>query len=77
MSKNGIPKKSKTKGELIPVIIFEFNNAGNLWFTKDQYENIGGYRGTLKSMCISILDIIKVHKLLVNPQDMPTTEWEG
>ena len=71
-----IPKKSRTKGVLIPVIIFEFHNWASLWFTKDQFNQEGGYKGVLKSQCIPISEIKKLHKLAVNPMDMPTCDWE-
>lgn len=69
--------KSKTKGELIPSIIIEFYNMPDYVWSKDQWEDNGGYRGFLKSHGISILDIKKIHKVLLNPQDFPTTVWEG
>jgi len=73
-----IPKKSRTKGELIPTIIVEFNNGcPDYYLSKGQWEEIGGYRGFLKSHAISILDIMKVHTLLLNPSDFPTQAWEG
>jgi hypothetical protein len=71
-----IPKKSRTKGELIPSVIFEFRNWQNLWFTKDQYEENGGYRGILKSLEIPVGEVKKVHHLLLNPSDFPTDDWE-
>jgi len=71
-----IPKKSRTKGELIPVVIFEFHNWMNLWLHKGVYELEGGYKGCLKTFEIPIHEIKKVHHLLVNPKDYPTAEWE-
>ncbi len=73
-----IPKKSRTKGELIPAIIVEFNNGcPDYYLTKDQWKEFGGYKGFLKCNCISILDIKKIHKLLLNSSDFPTIAWEG
>ncbi len=69
--------KSKTKGELIPSIIVEFNNMPDYYWTMDQWNDIGGYKGFLKSQSLSILDIKKVHKLLLNPEDFPIYAWEG
>lgn len=71
-----IPKKSRTRGELIPAVIFEFHNWMNLWMTKKQYEAEGGYKGWIKSLQIPINEIKKVHHLLLNPKDFPTEEWE-
>ena len=71
-----IPKKSRTKGELIPVVIFEFRDWMNLWLTKEQYQDEGGYKGVLKTFAIPVGEIKKVHHLLVNPKDFPTAEWE-
>jgi hypothetical protein len=71
-------KKSRTTGELIPSVIIEFTGGqADYYWTKDQWDDIGGYKGFLKSHSMSILDIKKVHKLLLNPSDFPTTEWEG
>ena len=73
-----ILKKSRTRGELIPAIIVEFTNGvPDYYWTKDQWDDIGGYRGFLKSHEISILDIVKIHKLLLNPSDFPTEAWQG
>ena len=73
-----IPKKSRTKGELIPAIIVEFRTGcADYYWTKEQWDDIGGYQGFLKSHEISILDILKIHKLLLNPSDFPTEEWQG
>lgn len=69
--------KSKTKGELIPAIVVEFYNAADYYWTKEQWDDAGGYIGFLKSHQISVLDIKKIHKLLLNPHDFPTTVWEG
>jgi hypothetical protein len=71
------PKKSRTRGELIPCVIFEFSGMPDLYFTKDQYKDEGGYRGILKSMCLSIRDIIKAHHIILNPSDWPTEDWQG
>jgi hypothetical protein len=69
--------KSRTSGELIPMIIVEFNDLPDFYWTKDQWEANGCYRGFIKNCCISIRDIKKVHKLLLNPEDFPTEVWEG
>jgi len=69
--------KSRTKGELIPSVIVEFHDLPYFYWTKEQWEYNGGYQGFLKSCEISIIEIKKVHKLLLNPHDFPTEAWEG
>lgn len=71
-----IPTKSRTKGELLSYVIFEFVNWANLWLSKDQYLSYGGYRGVIKSLEIPVGEIKKVHHLIVNPKDVPTNDWE-
>jgi hypothetical protein len=71
-----IPKKSRTKGELIPAVIFEFHNWSNLWMTEEQYNGEGGYNGLKRSLCIPVGELKKVHHLLLNPQDFPKNDWE-
>tara|TARA_R110000782_G_C14661053_1_gene397845 strand:+ start:64 stop:288 length:225 start_codon:yes stop_codon:yes gene_type:complete len=72
-----IPVKSRTKGELIPSIIIEFHDLPDYYFSKGQWDNIGGYQGFLKSHSMSIIEIKKVHKLLLNPIDFPSGDWMG
>lgn len=69
--------KSDTKGELVPTVIIEFYDLPDLWLTKDQYINEGGFKGLLKSMSICIRWIKNVHHLLKNPNAYPVHEWEG
>jgi|GEM_PF-5882691 len=71
-----IPKKSRTKGELIPVVIFEFRDWMNLWLHKSEYQFEGGYRGIIKSFQVPVGELKKVHHLLVNPKDIPDEEWQ-
>lgn len=71
-----IPTKSRTAGELISSVIVEFVNLPDYYFTKAQWDSIGGYQGLLFTHEISILEIKKVHKLLLNPSDFPTEEWQ-
>ena len=67
--------KSRTTGELIPAVVVEFHDIQNLYMTKGQYEQMGGYRGFLKSQEVSPRWIKKVHKILLNPDDFPEEEW--
>lgn len=70
--------KSRTKGELISAVIVEFRNGMmDYYWTKDQWNDIGGYQGFLKSHSISVLDIMKVHRRLLNADDFLTDAWEG
>jgi hypothetical protein len=67
--------KNKTTGELVSVVIFEFHNWPSLWLTKEQYHSEGGYRGWIKSQCIPVGELKKLHKININPHDFPTEEW--
>ncbi len=69
--------KSRTKGELIPAVIVEFHDLPDYYWTRDQWQANGGYKGFLQSHQMPISDIKKVHYLLLNPKDFPSTEWEG
>lgn len=69
--------KSDTKGDLIPVVIFQFHHLPDLWITQGQYESLGGYVGVLKNMSLSVGWIKKVHHLLKNPRKFPENDWEG
>ncbi len=71
-----IPTASRTSGELISSVIVEFVNLPDYYFTKKQWEGVGGYRGFLSSHQMSITEIKKVHKILLNPEDFPTEEWQ-
>jgi hypothetical protein len=68
--------KSRTKGELIPAVIVEFHSLQNLYCTKDQWDNgVGPYHKFLKDNCIPVGEVKKLHRILLNPDDFPTEEW--
>ena len=72
-----IPKKSRTKVELIPSVIVEFYDLADYYWTLDQWKENGSYKGFLKSHEISPRKVKKVHRLLLNPDDFPSNAWEG
>lgn len=61
----------------IPVVIIQFHDLQDLWMHKEEYNNYGKFIGVLKSMCISIRDVKKVHHLHKLESSFPTQEWEG
>lgn len=68
---------SDKNGELIPVVIIEFHDLNDLWLTKEQYKEMGLFKGILKEMSLSIRSIKKVHHLIKKTSSFPATAWEG
>ncbi len=62
-----IPKKSRTKGELIPAVIIEFRNWPNLYATRDEYESWGGYQSVLKDFEVPVGEIKKGSPFTAEP----------
>lgn len=60
-----------------PVVIVEFHELPDLWLTKDQYVSEGKFKGLLRSQCLCIGWIKKVHHLLKHSSQFPTAAWEG
>jgi hypothetical protein len=71
------PLKSLFENECVPVVIIKFRTgAGDLWFNRKEWDDMGGYKGMLKTYRFSILDIYEVIKKDVKPHQIPTGEWE-
>ncbi len=63
--------------EKTPTVRIEMYNLPNLILEKSEYESMGKFKGFLKDFQISILEIKKVHHILMCPNKYPTCEWEG
>lgn len=50
---------SRTTEELISVTIIEFHDSPDLWFYKQQYDNMGKFKGFLKDYSMSVNAIKK------------------
>ena len=59
----------------IPAVTVEFQGLEDLVMTKGEWDELGGYVGFMRSYCISIRDIKKVHYHLLKPSEFPTREW--
>lgn len=71
------PSATLFEKERVPVVIIKFRTgAGDLWFNRKEWDDMGGYKGMLKTYRFSILDIYEVIKKDVKPHQIPTTEWE-
>lgn len=66
--------KSDKQGELIPTVIVEFNDEGDLWMTLEEYNANGKFQGLIKAG-YPLRNIVKVHKVLKNPTKYPTEAW--
>ena len=61
----------------IAVIRIEFHEMSDLILTKEEYEEMGGWKGFLKNYAMSIRDVAKVHHEMIDAKDFPTTEWDA
>jgi len=63
--------------EKIPTVKIEMYNLPDLILSKEQYDDMGKFKGFLKGFEISIQEIKKVHHILMCPSKYPTQAWEG
>jgi hypothetical protein len=68
--------KSRTTGELILAVVVEFRSWQNLYMTRDTWDlNFKSYHHFLKEFEVPVGELKKIHRILLNPEDFPTEEW--
>ena len=68
-------KKHERKSDKTPVVVIKFHGENDLYFYKEDWDNMGGYKGFLKEFCMSIRDIEKVEHKRIKSSQYPTREW--
>ena len=61
----------------IPTVKIEFHDMPDFIMTKEQYNNEGKFIGLLKTGSFIMMDVKKVHHILMEEKDYPTQAWEG
>jgi hypothetical protein len=61
----------------IPTVKIEFHDLPDFIMSKEQYDSEGKFIGLIKGGSFRIMDVKKVHHIMMDIRQYPDEPWEG